>query len=123
MNDNLSIYGFFTCRIYNSILIIDILCSNKYYKGIGSKLMYALRLLGQNLKIDKIITYSVDTSIGFYKKQGFQLNTNIYTINSQQEKDMHSKSKDEFMSYQFGGKRKNTKKKNIKKKHKKTRKN
>jgi len=68
-----SFIGFALFFINNESLDLELVCSHKKYKGGGEILIRVVEDICNALDIKKIVLHSVDTSVEFYKKYGFQL--------------------------------------------------
>lgn len=76
LKQNTKLFGFviFTINeddINDTYLYIEVICSNKKYKGYGIYLMHIVEYLCQIYGIHKIKLDSIDTAISFYLKLGY----------------------------------------------------
>jgi hypothetical protein len=97
--DYLDILGFAGISLHENKIEIEIICTNQFYKEIGTNLIHTIRLINKIFKLDKISVYSTDNSLNFYKKQGFE-----YNLNNNRKKEYNKTSK--YMTFKQGGKRK-----------------
>lgn len=70
---NGTIYGFALLKFdekYNAIYI-DLICTNVHIKGSGELLITLLEQIADEIFMEYIYLFSVDTAVNFYKKYGF----------------------------------------------------
>jgi hypothetical protein len=66
-----SVLGFATLFLHGKNLHLDIICTNKNYKGIGRRIMDLIYTIKTNLNLDAVTLCSLQQVRGFYDKMGF----------------------------------------------------